>query len=302
MKITRKMGTVSGDALIFGAMLFFGTYSLFIRLRPLPIFTYLLAFQIVGAMAFFIWAAFRKQKIRTDRILIPSFIGLAVSATLNDLTYFYAFQETTVAKAAISHQMVSVFLLALAPLVVKERTTKREWGAMIFALFGIILLFSDKNVGSSKNDLLGIALGLTSAFFYACIILFYRRLQNEFQLSLTTINTWRYCLSAIFLLPFIPIMAAYSYTSTDFAVLVFFGVLFAVVASGLHCLGMGMTKALHSSIIGKSEPVFAVFYAYLFLHETPAPPTIFGGVIVMAASLWLSMQKEMPIAREVAAK
>jgi drug/metabolite transporter (DMT)-like permease len=115
MKIVQKTGVISGDALIFGAMLFFGTYSLFIRLHPLPVFSYLLAFQIVGAIAFFIWASIKRQKVRADRRFIPYFVGLAVTATLNDLTYFYAFQETTVAKAAISHQMVSVFLLFLAP-------------------------------------------------------------------------------------------------------------------------------------------------------------------------------------------
>jgi drug/metabolite transporter (DMT)-like permease len=163
---------------------------------------------------------------------------------------------------------------------------------MVLALTGIVLLFSDKNTGSSSSDLLGIGLGLTSALFYACIIILYRRLQNEFQLSLTTINTWRYCLSALFLLPFFPVMLSHSYTSDDFIALAFFGVLFAVIASGLHCIGMGLTKALHSSIIGKGEPVFAVLYAYLFLHETPAPPVIFGGCIVMAASLWLAVQKE----------
>lgn len=295
MKPNKNTAVLSGDALVFASMLFFGSYSLFLRLHPLPVFSYLFAFQVVGAVAFIAWALVRKAKIRSDRFLIPYFAGLAVAATLNDLTYFYAFQLTTVAKAAISHQMVSVFLLVLAPLALKERTDRREWIAMVVALAGVILLFSDKNSGGSGDDALGVVLGLVSAFFYAWIIILYRKLQSVYKLSLTTINSWRYCLSALFLIPFIPIMARHSYGPEDIAVLAAFGVLFAVFASGIHSIGMGLTKALHSSIIGKSEPVFAVVYAFLFLKETPSLPVMAGGLIVLAVSLWLTLYKK-PVA------
>jgi len=291
MKIGQKITSLGGDALILIAMFFFGSYSLFIRLYPLPVLSYLFAFQVVGALSFFAWALLKKQTVRADKSIIPYLIGLAVAATLNDLTYFYAFQITSVAKAAISHQMVSVFLLILAPLVLGERTLRREWVAVIIALFGIVLLFSDKG-GNGANDFLGIGLGLVSGFFYAWIIILYRRLQKRDHLSLMTINTWRYCLSAVFLLPFLPVMASHDYSSSDFVVLAAFGILFAVIASAIHNLGMGLTKALHSSILGKSEPVFAVIFAYLFLSETPTVPVIAGGIIVIANSLWLTLQKE----------
>ena len=76
----------------------------------------------------------------------------------------------------------------------------------------------------------------------------------------------------------------------DLALLVAFGILFAVIASGIHNLGISRTRSLHASILGKSEPVFAIIYAWIFLSEGPSMRTVIAGVLIIGASTWLALR------------
>jgi drug/metabolite transporter (DMT)-like permease len=140
-----------GDGLVTIAMLIFGSYSLFLCLLPaIPVISFLFAMQVVGAISFFVLA--RRQGFpKMDRKAWALVCQLAATTTANDLTYFYAFRFTSVANAAVAHQMVSVFLLLLAPHFLKERTNRNEWIALAIALLGVLILFS-REIVFSRSD------------------------------------------------------------------------------------------------------------------------------------------------------
>ncbi len=280
----------NGDLLVTLAMLIFGSYALFIKLLPeIPVVSFLFAMQVVGAISFF-FLAWRRgfQKISSKAWWL--LIALALTTTANDLVYFYAFRLTSVANASVAHQLVSGFLLFLAPFFLREKTEKNEWIALAFALTGVFILFGS-GISVSSHDTLGVILGLLSALFYGLFILIYRYMPTQ-GYSVDFMNFWRYALSTALLLPVIPYVGGFAVLYQNFWSLLAFGLLFAVIASRIHNLGISRTRPLHVSIIGKSEPVIATFYAFFFLHQTPTLSALLGGAFIVGSSLWLTLQGE----------
>jgi len=285
--------TFSGDALVLIAMAMFGSYPLFLRLYPqISPLAFLGAFQVVGMVSFFIITRFQEvpRLAKRDFVLLAA---LAVTATLNDLCYFFAFTATSVANAAVAHQSVSVFLLVLAPLLLRERTRKNEWVALIVSLAGIATLYSNQ-IGTSGSTihLVGITLGVLSGLFYAFLIVLYRTIPDPGRgITISVTNFWRYSMSSALLIPVVPFMGLGELRSNEILPLIGFGLIFAVIASGIHNYGISKTRSLHVSILGKSEPVFAALYAVVILYELPTIQAVIGGTLIVGSSLWLALKK-----------
>ncbi|HXE43358.1 MAG TPA: DMT family transporter, partial [Candidatus Baltobacteraceae bacterium] len=110
--------------------------------------------------------------------------------------------------------------------------------------------------------------------------------------SVDFMNFWRYTISTLLLLPVIAVTGGFGVLVHSFWPLAAFGLLFAVIASRIHNIGIAHTRPLHVSIIGKSEPVFATLYAFLFLNQIPPMTAIIGGALIIGASLWLALNEE----------
>lgn len=276
-----------GDSLILLAMLIFGSYALFLRFLPgIPTISFLFSFQIVGAISFFL-IALKRKLLRINKRDFVLLLGLAIVAVGNDLAYFQAFRLTTLANAALAHQMVSVFLIFLAPYFLKEKINKNEWIALIVSLAGMVIIYWNGLGLRRGNDLSGINLGLVSAFFLGFLIILYR-VTSQRGLKLSTINFWRYLLSIILLLPFVFLYGAFNAAYQNIIPLILFGFIFAVVATGLHTSGIIHTRSLHASILGKSEPVIAILYGVILLNEIPSLQVIIGGILIIGAGVWLA--------------
>lgn len=290
MKTSRML---SGDLLVLVAMALFGSYSLFLRLCPqISPLAFLGAFQVVGMVSFFIIARLQgmPRLTKLDYVLL---VALAVTATLNDLCYFFAFTTTSVANAAVAHQSVSIFLLILAPLLLRERTRKEEWIALLVSLAGIAVLYSNQlSTSGDKPHLTGITLGVISGLFYAFLIVLYRTIPDPARgITISVVNFWRYAMSSVLLIPFLSWMKLGELRGFDAIPLIGFGLAFAVIASGIHNYGISKTRSLHVSILGKSEPVFAIVYALLILREPPTIQAVIGGTLIVGSSLWLALKK-----------
>ena len=288
-KKLHNLSEINGDTIVSLAMLMFGAYALFLRFFPnIPTLAFLFSFQVIGAIAFFLIV--RRQGFpKLQNVEWPLLLGLAVTATLNDLCYFFAFRLTSVSNAAIAHQMVSAFLLIFAPLFLHEKTKKDEWVALAIALAGIIIIYGNDVTTAQSRDFWGITLGLASAFFYGLVIVLYRHIPRR-DISVSAINFWRYAISTVLLLPIMFSLDGFNVESIDIIPLIVFGIFFAFIAAGIHTYGISKSRSLHVSIIGKSEPVIASFYALIFLKEAPSPQTILGGVLIIGASLWLALR------------
>lgn len=284
----QKPKAFSSDVLILLTMLIFGFYPLFSRGFPeISILSFIFFFQIVGTVGFFVLWIRKRPKI-TPRVW-KLLISLAVVAVANDFAYLFAIRLTSIANAAFSHQLVSVFLLLFAPLFLKEKTEKSEWIAFFISLAGLAAIYSGSFTGGGLKDAAGITLGLLSAVFLALLIVIYRILSKE-NLTVGTINFWRHLLSTAIMIPIVPAAEKLSYSPEELTVLIVFGFTFALIASGVHNYAIMRSRAMHASIIGKTEPVFAGIYAFLAFGEIPNLGLLIGGALILGSSVWLAVQ------------
>lgn len=278
-----------GDLLIFTGVLIFGAYGLFLRFFPeISALAFLFFLQVVGAAGFFFISIKRRVFGVPSVRMFYLFVGLAAVAVLNDLFYYISFRTTTIANATLTHQMASFFLLFFAPRVLGEKTTSREWGSLMLAFAGIAIIYGGA-LSVSAGEGIGIILGLASALFYALLIIIYRLLHRG-GISINLANFWRHAVSILILLPFFLVDGG-GIDTGDVVPLATFGLIFAVIGSGIHTYGISLSRALHSAIIGKSGPVIAAAYALLLLGEIPATTTIVGGALIIGAGAWLALYK-----------
>ena len=282
---------LQGDVLVVIGTAMFATYPLFLRLFPhISTLCFLLAFQVVGALVFFFLAKTHGFPTLTkkDMLLLTALAFVAVG---HDLLYFMAYRTTTVANAAIAHQSVSIFLLFLSPLLLKERVHRDELYALAFALAGVIALYSQGIEMGAMQDFVGVSLGLASGFFFALLIILYRVTPNPDRgLHISVVNFWRYLLSTALLLPFASLLQVHTITTESILPLIGFAVLFAVIASGIHHVGIHKTRPLHASILIKSEPVFAIVFGFMVLKEVPTFAAIIGGILIAGSGIWLALR------------
>lgn len=283
-----KTATSSGDALVLLAMALFGCYALFLRYFPdIPTLAFLVAFQVVGAVV--LGFGMRGLDWQAVRRRLPLLFALSVCAIGNDLTYFAAFRLTSVANAAIAHQSMSLFLLILAPWLLKERTRREEWIGLSVALVGFAVLYLDGVRYSGTADIVGISLGLLSGLFMAFVIILYRTLPGD-DMPVRAVNFCRYSIGTALLVPVFAFTGLDQVEAPDVLPLVAFAVLFGVIGTSLHAIGISRTRSLHASILGKTEPVFAALYAFVLLNEGLSAETLVGGALVLGSSLWLTLK------------
>lgn len=281
---------VRGDLYVVTALALFGTYPLFLRLWPdIPAAAFLFAFQVVGAIALAPHALKNGFVFSRRQVLI--LVLFALSALLNDLCYFYAYRLTTIGNAALAHQLVSFFLIFLAPRLLNERTHGSELVALFISFAGIALIYAEDILINKSESILGITLGILSAFFYALVIIGYRYV-GKTRMPLVSVNFWRFVIGTVLLIPLIVSEGGAGMSGSSLFPLVVFGLFFAVLATSIHAHGLGLTRPLRSSILGKTEPVFAMLYAGLFLSEVPSITTLVGGVFIIGSSIWLTLQTD----------
>lgn len=282
---------VIGDMQILLAMALVGLYALFLRkFANIPISFFIFSSQIIGAIFFFILFIKHKKQItiRKKEWMIIAMIGLA--GLLNNFLYLTALRLTKVSNAVVAHRMVAVFTLFLAPLIVKEKITRKEKLVLFLSFLGIGILYLN-DLRFKNSDLLGITFGLGAAFFYALIIILYRLLSKTIE-SVSIVNFWRFLFSTIILSPFIAAKDGLILNGKNLLILIIFGFMGGVIISGLQSSGISKTKAMHASIIGQSEPVFAIIFALAFLNETPALQSIIGGTIIIGSNIWLTFKEK----------
>ena len=280
----------NGDALILTAMALFGSYGLFLRLFPhIPTLAFMVAFQVVGAAV--LARSARGVSRRAFATRAPLLVALSLMAIGNDISYFESLRLTSVANAAVAHQSVSVFLLVLAPWLLKEQTRRSEWIGLGVAIVGFAVLYLNDFQAGTGDDLLGISLGLASGLFMAFVIILYRVLPTP-AFPMHAVNFGRYAIGIVVLVPTYALAQLPTPGTGDLFPLVAFAVLFGVIGTTIHATGINRTRSLHASIIGKAEPVFAAAYAALFLGEGLTVTTIFGGLLVLGSGLALALLRD----------
>ncbi len=216
-----------------------------------------------------------QKKYRKDLPDIKQFkypIVLGFASLLNTFTFFYAFKNTTIANAVLTHYTAPVIVAFLAPFFLKEKITKKIIVVLVLASIGLWIMLDGFSL--EESQMMGIISGLISGITYAIIIIFLRMHSQKFNPLILAFFT--NITIALLLIPFIkefPLKALWSF--------LFMGIIHSTIAPILYFKGLQYVSANRAAVLGYLEPVCAIIFSMLFLRELPGINSIIGGMLII---------------------
>jgi DME family drug/metabolite transporter len=230
-----------------------------------------------------LFAIFRRDVIGRRWQSTPAFAGAILSYGACLLTFVTATKWTTAANAIFIQYSGVIWVMLLAPIVLREKMQRRDLVAIVFALGGMALFFVGK---FEARGMAGNGMALLSSVFFATLVLALRREPNASRAAVT----WGNVLLAVALFPFVA--DDLSLTPASLAGLLFLGIFQIGFAYAAFVKGLQHVSAVQASLTGMIEPIGNPIWVALFLGERPSAWAIVGGCIVLAAIGWHTLQGE----------
>jgi drug/metabolite transporter (DMT)-like permease len=214
--------------------------------------------------------SYRKKMPQFKQMKYPLILG--IFSLLNTFAYFYAFRNTTIANAVLTHYTAPVFVALLASFVLKEKITGRLILVLLLASAGLWIMLGGFSLRGAHTA--GIVAGLISGVAYAIVVIFLRIYSQDF--SPVVLCFFTNVFIASILAPFIrdfPVNAIWSY--------LFMGIVHSTIAPILYYKGLQSVTANKAAVLGYLEPVCAIMFSIVFLNEVPGVQSIVGGMVIV---------------------
>lgn len=186
---------------------------------------------------------------------------------------------TSVANTTLLANLAPIFVTAVVWFMYREKPQRLFLAGLAASISGTLLLIG-ANLGGSA--LLGDALGVITAMFYAAYQLSVSRLRAHVPTA--SLMAWSSTVMALLLLPIAWISNEQILPQTDTGWLKLIGIaLFAqVIGQSLIAWAMAHLTATFSSVGLLLQPVMATLFAWILLGETVGPLQFAGGALVLA--------------------
>lgn len=254
---------------------------IFVRLSeagPIPT-----AFWRVALAVPVLWLFFRLP-LRGPKLLFLA-AGIAFAG---DLVFWHkSIQFTSVANSTLLANLASIFVTLAAWVLWRERPRPLFLVALALALGGVALLVHS-SLDFSRTALLGDALGVVTAMFYAWYILAVKGLRDRAAATLQVMAVTT-TLTAIILFPIALASGEQMLPSSAYGWLILLGLALITHAAGqgLIAYALAHLPAVFSSVGLLLQPVVAALFAWILLSEPLMALQIAGGLVVLAA-IWLA--------------
>jgi drug/metabolite transporter (DMT)-like permease len=258
------------------AVILWSTGGLFIKLTTLDSFAVNCGRSLFAAIVVAVFTY--KKGLKLD--LFTLFTSFLYAGTLS--CFVYATKNTTAANAIFLQYTAPIYILILAPFVLKEKFRYSDLATVILCIGGMSLFFFDnRDTSTAPNVFWGNVVALISGVFFGLYILLLRHpasLRNNPAVSVFYGNI----LVVLIMLPFLFASPPASIGGTDLAALLFLGIFQIGLSYILFTTGMAAgVRSMDASIIGFIEPLFNPVWVFLFLGEKPSALAVVGGVIII---------------------
>lgn len=222
--------------------------------------------------------------------LFPLFI-LGCISLINTFTFFYAYKNTTIANAILTHYIAPVAVAFLAPVFLKERITKSALLSIAVASIGLWVLLglspadAPAVIGAQSRHTIGIMSGLVSGLAYAVIIILVRMHARSFHPLVLS-----FFLNLIVSLLLIPFIRTFPLDALPYFLIL--GIVHSTAAPILYFMGMARVTAQRAAILGYIEPVGAIIFGMMFFREYPGTAAIAGGALIIISGYITLRSKE----------
>lgn len=276
--MSENKAPISPVLLVVIAVLLWSTGGLFIKLTTLDAFSVNLGRSFFAAVVVALFTY--KKGLAPDRYTLVA--SMLYAATLT--SFVYATKSTTAANAIFLQYTAPVYVLILAPFIIREAFHIRDLVTVLLCVGGMSLFFLN-NVSSATapDPFAGNVAGLVSGLCFGLYFIMLRHprvLQRNPAVSVFYGNL-------IIVLVMVPLVASSppaAITTNDILALTFLGVFQIGIAYILFTKGVAAgVRPLDASIIGFLEPLINPIWVLLFIGEVPTLWAVAGGIIILTA-------------------
>jgi drug/metabolite transporter, DME family len=221
-----------------------------------------------------------------DALKANKFTFLTAIFYVGALSFFaVANKKTTAANAIFLQYTAPIYILILAPFVLREKFRVPDLITVAVCLVGMALFFVDPNPIDdlpTESQFVGNILGLCSGVCFGLYMLLLRH-PKALQKNPASSVFYGNLMAIIVMLPFVAANPS-TWASKDIFAVVCLGVFQIGLAYFLFTKGVANgVKSLDASIIGFIEPLLNPVWVFLLLGERPSFWAIIGGIIIMSA-------------------
>lgn len=214
------------------------------------------------------------------------FLFLAISGIATGISWLFlyeAYARIGVSIASLLYYCGPVIVMALSPLLFKERLTVNKSIGFFLVMMGIVLI--NGNAFEGNVDMFGIVCGLLSAVMYALMVIFNKKAKDIVGLENSTLQiTIAFLTVAIY----VGLKQGYTMQITPSSILPIF--VLGLLNTGIGCYyyfsSIGKLKAQTVAICGYLEPLSAVLFSVIFLKETMLPLQMVGAVLIIGGAVF----------------
>jgi drug/metabolite transporter (DMT)-like permease len=282
---------------IVSAILIWSSLGIFIRKIDIP--NQCIVFYtstIAGAVQFVILVAtgtLRKARRTGADLRSSMYLMLApLSFIANTMLFYFAFKNTTISNAVLTHYTAPVFVALLAPMILGEKINWKVWLAITLSSLGLWLIIGAGNplsgIAEGDSSTMGIMAGALSGLAYAFLIIFIRRIAMLYPAIFIT-----FVQNGIVTLVLLPFIYNIPLPFETLPYLITLGFVHSTIAPILYVQGFQTVKANEAAILGYFEPVGATLLAFIFFKEVPGIHALFGGLLILFSG-YMILRKRRP--------
>ena len=265
------------------SMLIFGTNGILVHHISLASSQIILMRTLIGGLLLtlivLLRGGFDRAGIRAD--LLPLLLGGSVLG-LNWVALFEAYRQLNVSLATLIYYVGPILVLLFSPLLFREKLNSRKITSVVFVAVGLVCISG--SIALRGMSMRGLLTAVVSALFYAAVIIFNKRITHTggmqtaaLELDIAFVIVLIYMMLTVGLphpaVSDIPWIAVIGLVNTGLAYLLYF--------SGLQKL-----PAQSAALISYVDPVSALVFSALFLHETMTPVQILGAVLIIGGAVF----------------
>lgn len=278
---------MSGKFKLITAMLIFGSIGVFVKKINLSSSEIAFLRGVIGSLFLISASFFVRQKPSFKSIKENGGLLLLSGAAigLNWIFLFQAYKYTTISNATLSYYFAPIFVMLLAPFLLKEKLTPLKVGSILTAMIGLFLIVGMGGSSSgSYNHPVGILYGLSAAALYASVVLMNKFIKNQSGYETTLVQL---VVAALVLLPYILLKDPISFSGLNSSSILFIlilGIIHTGIAYFLYFTALKELKGQTIAVLSYIDPISAVIFAAIFLGESMSFVQMVGGALILCST------------------
>jgi drug/metabolite transporter (DMT)-like permease len=228
-------------------------------------------------------------RVRREDVPRLAFVGIVGLAGVHAL-YFFAIDRLEIGVALTIQYLGPLLILMWLAVVHKRDLGRGLWGAAALSALGCFFVVGAYDVGGL--DGLGIAAAFGAAITFAIYLVGTEQLGRRYEAATTLVYAFGFAMAL-----WVIVQPVWDFPFAKFDSLdnVLYGLGVAVVGTLIPFVLM-VTAVRHipaprAAIVATLEPVLAAGFAWVIHDESLSPAQIAGGLLVVAAVIWVQLQR-----------